>query len=45
MNYDWSWRFLFGPSLTGEGSYVVMLMHGFGWTILISLTAWLIALA
>jgi glutamate/aspartate transport system permease protein len=45
MDYSWDWLILFKPSVTGEGLYATMLLKGLGWTLLISLLSWVVALA
>jgi glutamate/aspartate transport system permease protein len=45
MNYAWDWMIFFKPSVSGEGLYGLMLIRGLGWTIAISLLAWIIGLA
>lgn len=45
MNYSWDWLIFFRQSVTGEGYYWEMLLHGLGWTVTISLLSWFIALA
>lgn len=45
MTYAWDWFIFFKPSVTGEGLYGWMLIKGLGWTVLISLLSWLVALA
>lgn len=45
MDYNWDWLILFKQSVTGEGLYGVMLLKGLGWTLVISLASWIVALA
>lgn len=45
MAYTWNWSIFLQPSATGEGTYLDWLFQGFQWTVLLSLSAWLIALA
>ena len=45
MNYDWNWTFFFGPTIDGAGRYAEWVLSGLGLTVLISLAAWVIALA
>jgi glutamate/aspartate transport system permease protein len=45
MSYDWDWLVLFRESITGEGLYGAMFLKGLGWTLLISLASWIVALA
>ena len=44
MQYSWDWLVFFKPSVTGEGLYGLMLLRGLGWTVLLSILAWCIAL-
>lgn len=44
MNYSWDWLVYFKQSVTGEGLYGMMLVKGVGWTLLISLLSWVMAL-
>ncbi len=44
MQYSWDWLVFFKPSVTGEGLYGLMLLRGLGWTVLLSLLAWVLAL-
>lgn len=44
MNYSWDWLVYFKQSVTGEGLYGMMLVKGLGWTLLISLLSWSVAL-
>jgi len=44
MNYHWNWAFLFEQVKSGDETYVDWLLTGLGWTLAVSLTAWLIAL-
>lgn len=45
MNYNWNWGIFFDPSPEGTGNYLDMLLSGLWFTILVSLLAWIIALA
>lgn len=45
MAYNWNWQVFLQPSATGEGSYLLWLFEGLQWTVMLSLGAWLIALA
>lgn len=45
MNYNWNWRVFFEPTITGDGLYIHWMLSGLGWTLGLSLSAWLIALA
>lgn len=44
MQYSWDWLIFFKPSVTGEGLYGLMLLRGLGWTVLLSLLGWVLAL-
>ncbi len=45
MNYHWNWG-IFGEQVkAGEETYLDWLATGLGWTLAVSLTAWLLALA
>lgn len=44
MNYNWDWTFWLQPSITGEGTYASLLAQGIGWTALISVLSWALAL-
>lgn len=44
MSYSWNWQVFLQPSATGEGTYFSWLIDGLQWTVMLSLTAWLIAL-
>ncbi|MBF0160150.1 MAG: amino acid ABC transporter permease [Magnetococcales bacterium] len=45
MNYHWHWSIFLEQVPSGETSYLVWLLQGLYWTLLLSLTAWLLALA
>jgi glutamate/aspartate transport system permease protein len=45
LNYHWNWHVFFEPSPNGTGTYLDMLLHGLGVTIVTALAAWVIALA
>ncbi len=45
MNYDWNWSIFLQLSPDGRGTYLQTLIDGLGWTVAVSLTAWLLALA
>lgn len=45
MAYNWNWNIFLQPSATGEGSYLTWLLEGLQWTLALSLSAWVIALA
>lgn len=44
MNYHWNWGIFFEQVKNGDETYLDWLITGFGWTIAVSLTAWIIAL-
>jgi glutamate/aspartate transport system permease protein len=44
MNYHWNWGIFFEQIQGGEETYLDWLLTGFGWTVAVSLCAWLIAL-
>ena len=44
MSYNWNWQIFQQPSATGEGTYLAWLLEGLKWTVMLSLTAWVIAL-
>ena len=44
MAYNWNWQIFLQPSATGEGSYIVWLLQGLQWTLMLSLSSWVIAL-
>lgn len=44
MSYNWNWQIFLQPSATGEGSYLDWLFQGLQWTLMLSLSAWVIAL-
>lgn len=45
MNYHWNWG-IFGEQVkSGDETYLDWLLTGLGWTLAVSLTAWLLALA
>lgn len=44
MNYNWNWHFLLETVQAGEETYLDWLITGLGWTVAVSLTAWIIAL-
>lgn len=44
MQYSWDFLIFLKPSLTGEGAYAWVLARGLGWTVLLSLSAWVLAL-
>lgn len=44
MDYNWNWAIFFQTIPSGEETYLSWIIHGLGWTIAISLCAWVIAL-
>lgn len=44
MGYNWNWQVFLQPSATGEGTYLTWLFEGLQWTVMLSLSAWVIAL-
>jgi len=44
MAYNWNWEIFLAPSATGEGTYLTWLLEGLQWTVILSLSAWVIAL-
>lgn len=44
MNYHWNWAIFFETIPSGDVTYLSWIIHGLGWTIAISLCAWIIAL-
>jgi len=44
MNYDWTWSVFLEPSPDGRGTYLQTLVEGLGWTVAVSLSAWVLAL-
>ena len=45
MNYHWNWGIFLEQVKGGEETYVDWLLTGLGWTVAVSLSAWVIALA
>jgi len=43
--YHWNWSVFFQPVPSGETTYAVWLLEGLKWTVTLSLSAWVIALA
>ena len=43
MNYQWNWGIFFEPVKGGEETYLDWLLTGFGWTLAVAITAWVIA--
>ncbi|MBI2311730.1 MAG: amino acid ABC transporter permease [Betaproteobacteria bacterium] len=44
MNYHWNWGIFFEQIKGGDETYLDWLITGFGWTVSVSLSAWVIAL-
>lgn len=44
MNYNWNWNILFETNPSGEGSYLMMLIGGLGWTLTTAVSASCIAM-
>lgn len=44
MNYHWNWAVFFDTIPAGDVTYLTWILHGLGWTVSISLLAWVIAL-
>ena len=44
MNYHWNWGIFFEQVQNGDETYLNWLINGFGWTVAVSVSAWLIAL-
>jgi glutamate/aspartate transport system permease protein len=45
MSYNWNWSVFFSPVPSGETTYLFWLLEGLKWTVMLSLSASLIALA
>ncbi len=45
MNYHWNWGFFLEQVKGGDETYLDWLLTGFGWTVAVSFSAWVIALA
>ena len=45
MNYHWNWGIFLDQVKGGDETYLDWLLTGFGWTVAVSLSAWVIALA
>ncbi|VWX63211.1 glutamate and aspartate transporter subunit; membrane component of ABC superfamily [Burkholderiales bacterium 8X] len=43
--YNWNWSVIWTPSSDGTTSFAMTLVHGLGWTLLVGLSAWILALA
>ena len=44
MSYHWNWAVFLSPTGAGETTYLGWLMQGLEWTLLLSLSAWAVAL-
>jgi len=44
MNYHWNWGIFLEPVKAGDETYLAWLATGLGWTLAVSLAAWLLAL-
>ena len=44
MNYHWNWGIFFEQVQNGDETYLHWLINGFGWTVAVSICAWVIAL-
>lgn len=44
MNYHWNWGIFLEQVKAGEETYLDWLLTGFGWTVAVALSAWLLAL-
>ncbi len=45
MNYNWNWGIFLEQVKGGDETYLDWLLTGFGWTVAVSLSAWVIALS
>ncbi|HEX6735067.1 MAG TPA: amino acid ABC transporter permease [Azonexus sp.] len=45
MNYNWNWGVFLSETPSGDSTYLEWLFEGLQWTVTLSLTAWIIALA
>ena len=45
MNYQWNWGIFLEQVKNGDETYLDWLLTGFGWTVAVSLSAWIIALS
>ena len=43
--YEWKWSVLWAASSDGVTSYLMTLLHGLRWTLVVGLSAWVVALA
>lgn len=44
MSYNWNWSIFFSSTPSGDSTYLMWLLEGLKWTVLLSLSAWIIAL-
>ena len=44
MKYNWNWGILWQTSIDGQNTWIMMLIHGLGWTLFAALCAGVIAL-
>jgi glutamate/aspartate transport system permease protein len=44
MGYHWNWRVFLSPTASGDTTYLGWLLQGLQWTVLLSLSAWVVAL-
>lgn len=44
MSYVWNWRVFLSPTASGDSTYLGWLLAGLQWTVLLSLTSWVLAL-
>ena len=45
MDYHWNWGIFFVQVQNGDETYLDWLINGFGWTVAVSVSAWIIALS
>ena len=45
MDYHWNWGIFFVQVQNGDETYLDWLINGFGWTVAVSIGAWIIALS
>ena len=44
MNYNWDWKIFGQLSPDGQGTYLMTLLYGLGWTLATAIIAWVVAL-
>ena len=44
MSYNWNWSVFFSPTPSGNTTYLMWLLEGLKWTVVLSLSAWVIAI-